>query len=166
MLHHLARFPPASVHPATITGGTNRPRGATTMGETVDLTARRPTTLGFDGMVAASHYLAAGAGLAALRDGGSAIDAAIAANAVLTVVYPDQTSIGGDCFLLYHEAATGVLHALNGSGRTPSDGSLEALRAAGHATMPRRGVHAVTVPGTIDAWTQASERFGRLGLDR
>ena len=78
----------------------------------------RPTTLAFNGIVASSHYLASAAGLQVLREGGSAADAVIAANAVLTVVYPDQTSIGGDCFLLYHEAATGTLHALNGSGRT------------------------------------------------
>ena len=128
--------------------------------------SRRPTTLAFAGMVAAPHYLASAAGLAALRDGGTAIDAAIAANAVLTVVYPDQTSIGGDCFFLYHEAATDTLHGFNGSGRTPAGGSLAALRAAGHAGMPARGIHAVTVPGTIDAWAQASERCGRLGLDR
>jgi gamma-glutamyltranspeptidase/glutathione hydrolase len=132
----------------------------------IDLEPRRPTTLAFDGIVAAPHYLASAAGLAALRDGGTALDAAIAANAVLTVVYPDQTSIGGDCFLLYHEAATATLHAYNGSGRTPAAGSLGALRAAGYTAMPARGIHAVTVPGTIDAWAQASERFGRLGLDR
>src|SRR5687768_15479231 len=90
----------------------------------------RPTTLAFGGMVAAPHYLASAAGLAALRDGGTAIDAAIAANAVLTVVYPDQTSIGGDCFFLYHEAATEALHGFNGSGRTPAGGSLAALRDA------------------------------------
>ena len=126
----------------------------------------RPTTLAFNGMVATSHYLATEAGLQALRDGGSAADAVIAANAVLTVVYPDQTSIGGDCFLLYHEAATGTLHALNGSGRTPRAASAGAIRTSGHQEMPVRGIHAVTVPGTVDAWSQISERFGRLGLDR
>ena len=126
----------------------------------------RPTTLAFNGIVASSHYLASAAGLQVLRDGGSAADAVIAANAVLTVVYPDQTSIGGDCFLLYHEAATGTLHALNGSGRTPRAASAEAIRDDGHQRMPVRGIHAVTVPGTVDAWSQIAERFGRLGLDR
>jgi gamma-glutamyltranspeptidase/glutathione hydrolase len=126
----------------------------------------RPTTLAFNGMVATPHYLASAAGLEALRAGGTAIDAAIAANAVLTVVYPDQTSIGGDCFLIYYEASTGKLHGLNGSGRSPRAANRDELRAAGHATMPRRGIHTVTVPGTIDAWVVASERFGRLGLDR
>src|SRR4051794_12930629 len=99
----------------------------------------RPTALGFGGMVATPHALASVAGLEKLTSGGSAIDAAIAANAVLTVVYPDQTSIGGDCFLLYYEAATKTLHALNGSGRAPKAADREALRAAGHARMPGRG---------------------------
>lgn len=127
---------------------------------------RRPTALAASAMVATPHELATGAGLAALHDGGSAIDAVVAANAVLTVVYPDQTAIGGDCFLIYHAAAGGVLHGFNGSGRAPAAADRAALRAGGHETMPRRGIHAVTVPGTIDAWQQAVDRFGRLGLDR
>ncbi len=126
----------------------------------------RPTTLAFNGMVATPHYLASMAGLDVLRDGGSAMDAVIAANAVLTTVYPDQTSIGGDCFLIFYEAASGQLHGLNGSGRAPALADRVALRAAGNQTMPRRGIHSVTVPGTIDAWSAALERFGRFGLDR
>jgi gamma-glutamyltranspeptidase/glutathione hydrolase len=117
-------------------------------------------------MVATPHSLASAAGLEALRAGGSAIDAGIAANAVLTVVYPDQTSIGGDCFLLYYEAKTKQLHALNGSGRAPKAADRAALKAAGHAKMPARGIHSVTVPGTIDAWVTAHERFGRLDFSR
>jgi len=123
-------------------------------------------SLAFNGMVATPHELATAAGLAILRDGGSAIDAAICANAVLTVVYPDQTSIGGDCFLLYHEARSARLHALNGSGQSAAAASAGALRAAGFERMPTRGIHTVTVPGTVDAWATALERFGRFGLDR
>ncbi len=126
----------------------------------------RPTTLAFNGMIATPHYLASTTGLDILRDGGSAMDVVIAANAVLTTVYPDQTSIGGDCFLIYFEAASGRLHGLNGSGRAPARAERAALRAAGNDAMPRRGIHAVTVPGTIDAWSAALERFGRFGLDR
>lgn len=126
----------------------------------------RPTTLAFNGMVASPHSLASAAGVQALRDGGSAIDAVIAANAVLTVVYPDQTSIGGDCFLLYFDAAEKRVHALNGSGRAPQLADREALIAAGHARMPARGIHAVTVPGTIAAWSTAHARFGRLDFAR
>lgn len=125
----------------------------------------RPTALAFNGMVATPHALATAAGLEALQAGGTAVDAVIAANAVLTVVYPDQTSIGGDCFLLVYDAKTGALTGLNGSGRAPMAADRAALRAQ-FGRMPQRGIHAVTVPGTIDAWAKASERFGRLGLDR
>ena len=126
----------------------------------------RPTTLAFNGMVATPHSLASAAGLAVLREGGSAADAVIAANAVLTVIYPNQTSIGGDCFLIYHEAVTGKTVALNGSGRSPKAADRERLRAQGHASMPSRGIHSVTVPGTIDAWFAINERFGRMGMER
>lgn len=126
----------------------------------------RPTTLAFNGMVATPHALASAAGLAVLQEGGSAADAVIAANAVLTVIYPDQTAIGGDCFALYFEASTGQVHALNGSGRAPRAADRERLRAAGHATHPRRGIHAVTVPGTIDAWHTLHARFGRVEMPR
>ena len=117
-------------------------------------------------MVAAPHPLAAEAGMAVLREGGTAMDAAVAANAVLTVVYPDQTAIGGDCFLLYHEAATGQTHAYNGSGRAPLAADRDALGATHGGRMPRQGIATVTVPGTVDAWDAALDRFGRLGLDR
>jgi gamma-glutamyltranspeptidase/glutathione hydrolase len=117
-------------------------------------------------MIATPHALASAAGLAVLQDGGSAADAVIAANAVLTVIYPDQTAIGGDAFLLYWEAASGKLHALNGSGRAPAAADRESLRTAGFSSMPRRGIHSVTVPGTIDAWFAVNQRFGKLGIDR
>ena len=122
------------------------------------------STLAFNGVVAAPHILAAEAGVAVLRDGGSAIDAAIATDAVLTVLYPHQTTVGGDLFLLYHEASTGRLHALNGSGRAAMGATREFVRAAGHERMPIRGVHAITVPGTVDAWVTAQRAFGRLTL--
>ena len=78
------------------------------------MTTGRPTTLALNGMVATPHYLASAAGLKVLIDGGTAMDAAITANAVLTVIYPDQTSIGGDCLLLAYDAATRTVHGLNG----------------------------------------------------
>ena len=122
------------------------------------------STLAFNGVVAAPHILAAEAGVAVLSDGGSAIDAAIATDAVLTVMYPHQTTVGGDLFLLYHEASTGRLHALNGSGRAAMGATREFVRAAGHDRMPIRGVHAITVPGTVDAWVTAQRAFGRFSL--
>jgi gamma-glutamyltranspeptidase/glutathione hydrolase len=126
----------------------------------------RPTALAANGMVATPHYLASETGRAILKEGGSAIDAAIAANAVLTVVYPEATSIGGDCFLIYHEAASGKTYGLNGSGRAPMAVDVDALRVEFGGQMPQQGIHTVTVPGTIDAWAVAAERFGKFGLDR
>lgn len=120
----------------------------------------------YNGMVATPHPLASGAGLAALQDGGTAMDAAIAANAVLTVVYPDQTSIGGDCFFIIFDARTKRLYGYNGSGRAPIAADPDRLRGLDAGRMPKRGIHAVTVPGTIDAWDAGHRRFGRLSFER
>lgn len=117
-------------------------------------------------MVAAPHPLASAAGLAILQEGGSAMDAAIAANAVLTVVYPDQTAIGGDCFFTAFDARTKLLHGFNGSGRAPLATDLDLLRELDEGRMPKRGIHAVTVPGTIDAWSAGHSRFGRQSWER
>lgn len=124
----------------------------------------RPTTLATEGMVATPHYLATVAGLRVLQSGGNAVDAAIAANAVLTVVYPHMCAIGGDAFFLIWEPGEGRLHALNGSGRSPATATIDAMRAAGHSTMPQRGAGAVTVPGTVHAWETVLERFGTRGF--
>lgn len=120
----------------------------------------------YNGMVAAPHALASAAGLAALQDGGTAMDAAIAANAVLTVVYPDQTAIGGDCFFISYDARSKQLHGYNGSGRAPLAADADHLRTLYDGQMPKRGIHAVTVPGTIDAWAAGHRRFGRLPWQR
>lgn len=126
--------------------------------------ASRPTTLAANGMVATPHYLATGIGLRILQDGGSAMDAAIAANAALTVLYPDQTSVGGDCFFLHHDGASGEVVLYNGSGTAPMAADPEALLSQGYTGMPRYGPLAVTVPGTVDAWGAGNERFGRMEL--
>lgn len=128
--------------------------------------ASRPTTLATHGMIATPHYLATSAGLRALEDGGSAMDAAICANAMLTVLYPDQTAIGGDCFFMAYDAATGVTHGYNGSGPAPRLADPQALRDDGWTAMPNKGPFAITVPGTIDAWFAGHERFGRLEMAR
>ncbi|HUJ73424.1 MAG TPA: gamma-glutamyltransferase, partial [bacterium] len=99
-----------------------------------------------------------------LKSGGNAMDAAIAASATLCVTEPQSTGIGGDCFMLIHEAKTGKLHGLNGSGRAPAKATLEAYRQRGHTTMPERGILSVTVPGAIDAWETALRRFGTRSL--
>lgn len=117
-------------------------------------------------MIATPHYLASTHGVQILREGGSAIDAAICANAVLTVLLPDQTSIGGDCFLMVWPEDAERPVGYNGSGRAPAAASAEEVRQAGLVTMPRRGPWTVTVPGTIDAWFAAHDRYGRLPMPR
>jgi gamma-glutamyltranspeptidase/glutathione hydrolase len=111
-------------------------------------------------MVATPHYLASMAGIQMLRSGGNAVDAAIAANAVLTVVYPHMCSVGGDSFMMIWDPTERQLYALNGAGRSASAASIEALNGLGHREMPERGVHAVTVPGAVHAWHTAHTRFG------
>jgi len=124
----------------------------------------RNATRSTESMIATPHHLATEAGADVLARGGSAVDACIAANAVLTVVAPDQTAIGGDCLLMVHDASDGSTMGLNGSGRSPGAADRESLLAVGWTGMPIRGIHAVTVPGTIDAWFAASERWGRLEM--
>jgi gamma-glutamyltranspeptidase/glutathione hydrolase len=115
--------------------------------------------------VVAPHHLATGAGSSILRAGGSAVDAAIATNAVLAVIMPNGCGIGGDAFWLIWDAASGRQLALNGSGRAPARANAEALRRAGHRTMPLRGPHSITVPGAVRSWGEAHRRFGRLSRD-
>jgi len=118
-------------------------------------------------MVATSHPLAAQAGLDAMREGGTAVDAAIAACAVLGVVEPSSTGIGGDLFALVHEAESGNLHALNASGRSPQAATMDTYRERGFTdAMPEDGMLSVTVPGAVSGWQALVERFGRQPLDR
>lgn len=124
----------------------------------------RPVTFARRGVVAAPHYLAAEAGLDMLKSGGNAVDAAIAANAMLQVVYPFVCGLGGDTFMIIYEAASGKVYGLNGSGRSAKAASIERYRELGYQTMPTFGVHTITVPGCVSGWEAASQRFGRLGL--
>ncbi|MBN1562420.1 MAG: gamma-glutamyltransferase, partial [Anaerolineae bacterium] len=126
--------------------------------------SRRSMVLARRGMVAASNPLAAQAGLDVLKRGGNAADAAIATAAVLNVTAPASTGIGGDCFALYYDAATGQVSALNGSGRAPAALTIDTVRAQGHATMPLRSALAVTVPGAVRGWSDLLARHGRLTL--
>lgn len=118
--------------------------------------------LGSRGMVACAHYLATQAGVQILSQGGNAIDAAIAANAVMTVVYPSTCSAGGDIFMLIWEAKTRTLHALNGSGRAPGGMTPELFAERGMRTIPTNGPLSINVPGAVDGWFEALERFGSL----
>lgn len=131
---------------------------------TFDFNSRRSMVTARRGMVAASNPLAAQAGLAVLQQGGNAADAAIATAAVLNVTAPASTGIGGDCFALYYDAATGQISALNGSGRAPAALTIDAVRARGHTVMPVRDSLAVTVPGAVQGWADLLARHGRLTL--
>jgi gamma-glutamyltranspeptidase / glutathione hydrolase len=117
-----------------------------------------------DGMVATSHPLAAAAGVAMLERGGSAADAAVAASAVLCVVDPRSTGIGGDAFAQCWEPGAAAPVALAAAGPAPAGMSVESLRAAGFESMPERGPWSVTVPGSVEGWRALLARFGRLDL--
>ncbi len=117
------------------------------------------------GMVASPHAQATAAGVDVLRRGGNAVDAALAANAVLSVVYPASCGLGGDALWLVFEPKTATTLAYNGSGAAAValDGGV--LRARGLRAMPVRGALTVTVPGAVRAWEDVAARHGRLGLD-
>jgi gamma-glutamyltranspeptidase/glutathione hydrolase len=115
-------------------------------------------------MVSASHPLAAQAGLDVLRRGGNAADAAVATAAVLNVTEPASTGVGGDCFALFYNAATGEVTALNGSGRSPAALNAADLLARGWRDIPHDSAHAVTVPGTVAGWSDLLARHGQMTL--
>ena len=116
------------------------------------------------GIVAASSPLAAQAGAQMLARGGHAVDAAIAANAVLGVVEPYMNGMGGDLFAIVYDAGRDALHGLNASGPAPAGLSPEVFRRLGIGGMPDSGIHSVTVPGTVAGWAALQERFGKLSL--
>ncbi len=124
-----------------------------------------PLARGTHGAVVAPHHLATAAGLGILRAGGTAVDAAIATNAVLAVVMPASCGIGGDAFWLIWDEASGRQHALNGSGRAPAAADAAALRLSGLRLLPKRGPLTITVPGAVRSWGDAHARHGRLSRD-
>jgi gamma-glutamyltranspeptidase/glutathione hydrolase len=120
-----------------------------------------------NGMVCSVDHLASEAGVAVLRDGGSAVDAAVAASAVLAVTCPHLCGMGGDLFALVHVPGEPVPAALNASGRAGSGADPTRLLAEGHTAMPFHGdVRSSPVPGCVDGWLALHERYGRLPLDR
>jgi gamma-glutamyltranspeptidase/glutathione hydrolase len=112
------------------------------------------------GIVATESPLASQAGAMILAQGGNAIDAAVAANAVVGVVEPMMNGIGGDLFAIVYEAKTGKIYGLNASGWAPAKLSVEFLRSKGNDKMPQRGIDSVTVPGAVDGWSKLLTRFG------
>ncbi|GAA4559411.1 gamma-glutamyltransferase family protein [Planotetraspora kaengkrachanensis] len=121
------------------------------------------TRYALNGMVCTVDHLASAAGAAVLDRGGNAVDAAIAANAVLAVTSPHMCGLGGDLFALVHDGSSA--HALNASGRSGSGADPDRLRAEGHDRMPHLyDIRSVPVPGCVDGWSALHERFGRLPL--
>jgi gamma-glutamyltranspeptidase / glutathione hydrolase len=123
--------------------------------------ATRSEVMARNGIACTSHPLATSAALDVLRKGGTAVDAAIAANAVLGVVEPHVNGIGGDLYAIVYEAKTKKLHGLNGSGRSPHSLTLDTFRRRNIQYIPALGPLPVSVPGCVDGWYALHEKFGR-----
>lgn len=124
----------------------------------------RPVVVARNGLVTSGHPLASQAGLRILQDGGNAVDAAVAASAVLAVVRPFATGVGGDLFALIYEAGTRHVYAIDASGPAPCGASIDEYRAHGLAVIPERGPLSIETPGCVAGWQVALERFGRTAL--
>jgi gamma-glutamyltranspeptidase/glutathione hydrolase len=130
-----------------------------------EFSSRRSPVLGRNGMVATSQPLAVAAGLETLRQGGNAVDAAVAMAAALNVTEPTSTGIGGDCFALVYDARLRKVSALNGSGRAPASLTLERLQREGFGgKLPEFHAYTVTVPGACAGWCDLVERHGRRSM--
>src|SRR5262249_766542 len=116
------------------------------------------------GIVATEQPLASQIGATILAQGGTAVDAAVAANAALGVFAPMANGIGGDLFALVYEARTSQLYELNASGWSPAGLTPDQLTKRGISEMPQSGIHSVTVPGAVDGWEKLLKRFGRKSL--
>lgn len=126
--------------------------------------ATRSEVIGQNGMVATSHPLATQIGLDILKKGGSAVDAAIAANAALGLMEPTGCGIGGDLFAIVWDAKTQKLYGLNASGRSPKSLTLEYFKQKGYTSIPSFGVLPISVPGAVDGWFELHKRFGKLKM--
>ncbi|MBC7895380.1 MAG: gamma-glutamyltransferase [Cytophagaceae bacterium] len=124
----------------------------------------RPDVMGRSAALSSDHALATAAGAAVLRRGGNAVDAAIAMAGVLAVVRPHMNGVGGDLFMLYRDAKTRGVVALNGSGAAGSGATPQAFAAKNLTSVPSSGVMSVSVPGAVRAWEDALARFGTTTL--
>jgi gamma-glutamyltranspeptidase/glutathione hydrolase len=124
----------------------------------------RPDVAGWQGAVSSDHALASAAGADVLRRGGNAIDAAVTMAAILAVVRPHMNGPGGDAFLLYREARTGKVYALNGSGGAGSKATPAFFADKKLTEIPSSGILSVSVPGAVRMWEDALTRFGTIKL--
>ena len=128
--------------------------------------ATRSVVLARNGIIATSQPLASAAGLAVLQNGGNAIDAAVTAAAVLSVVEPTMNGIGGDLFALVYDPKTKTVRALNASGRSPAAATIEEFKRRNLESIPYRGELSVSVPGVVDGWSELLAKHGTIGLDK
>ncbi len=126
----------------------------------------RPIVMARGGMVVAGHHLAAETGAAVLRQGGNAMDAAVAAAATLAVAIPFMNGLGGDCFVLWHDARTRETVAVNGSGAAPLAADLAHYRKAGLSAIPGHGPLSISTPGAVHAWADCLKRYGTIDFAR
>ncbi|MDA0206372.1 MAG: gamma-glutamyltransferase [Acidobacteria bacterium] len=126
--------------------------------------ATRSVAMAKNGMAATSQPLATTTALQILMKGGHAVDAALAANAVLGLVEPTSNGIGGDIFVIVWDNENKQLHGFNGSGRSPKALTLDEFREKGLDKIPNIGPLSVSVPGAVDGWFQVHEKFGRLPM--
>ena len=122
--------------------------------------AHRPVAVGRNGMVCAGHPLAAEAGIAVLRQGGTAADAALAVAAALNVVEPNMSGMGGDGFIMVYDQVKG-LRVMNATGPAPRGATLEKYQSGG---IPMKGIRSVSVPGLVAGWLEVHSTSGRLAL--
>ena len=128
--------------------------------------AARPLVMGRNGATSSGHYLASLAGLKVLQEGGNAVDAALAAAFVMTVVRPDTCGPGGDLFALVYMKKSGKVEALNSSGPAPAKAAIDFFREKGLDAIPVSGPLSIAVPGAVDGWLELHKRYGTKDLSR
>ncbi len=129
-----------------------------------DRSQSRSMVMSASGIVASEAVIASQVGAAILAQGGTAIDAAVATNAVMGLVAPMNDGVGGDLFAIVYEAKTGKLYGLNASGWAPAALTADYLLGKGIKSMPQRGINSVTVPGAVEGWDKLLKKFGRKTL--
>src|SRR5579863_8204737 len=155
---------PLRILPALLTAATVLAALAGSAAIAQDRNQGRSMVISRNGIVAAESPLAAQAGVQMLEHGGNAVDAAIAANAVMGLVAPMSDGIGGDLFAIVYDAKSGKLYGLNASGWAPTGLTIDFLKKQGLREMPARGIYSVTVPGAVDGWQKLLDRFGAKKL--